>query len=83
MSHTAQRFLTGLRAAPARFGADPAMFVLAGVTLTLLAAETARKGTNIEHTADHLLIRPGSAGRETAGCGANVRAINVEADTLG
>jgi hypothetical protein len=83
MSHTAQRFLTGLRAAPAGFGADLAMFVFARVTLALLAAETARKCTSIEHTADHLLIRPGSAGRETARNGANVGAIKVETDALG
>jgi hypothetical protein len=82
MSHTAQRFLTGLHAALASLGADPAMFVFAGVTPALIAAKTARNGANVEHAADHLLIRPGSAGRETARYGANVGAIKVEADAL-
>jgi hypothetical protein len=58
MSHTAQRFLTCLHAALASLGADPATFVFAAVTLALIAAKTARDGTDVEHAADHLLIRP-------------------------
>jgi hypothetical protein len=59
------------------------MFVFASVPPALLAAKTARNGTNVEHSADHLLIRPGSAGRETTRNGANVGAVNIEADALG
>ena len=78
MGHAAHRFLTGLQTALASFGADPAMFVLAGVTPALLAAKTARQGTKVEHAADHLLIRAGSTCCEAARDGA----IKVEADAL-
>jgi hypothetical protein len=36
----------------------PAMFMLAGVTPTLLATKTARHRANVEHPANYFLIRP-------------------------
>jgi hypothetical protein len=59
------------------------MFVHLGVLLALVGAKPACRGTGVEHSPDHLLVRPGSAGRDPAGDVANVGAIQVQSDTLG
>lgn len=81
--HTLPGFLTRVHAPAARLGADPAMFVHAGVLLAFVPTEPTSGGAGVQHSADHLLVRSGSAGRHPAGDVADVCAIKVQPDALG
>ncbi|MBJ7401934.1 MAG: hypothetical protein JHD07_00950 [Bradyrhizobium sp.] len=59
------------------------MFVHLSVFFAFLGAEPARRGTGIEHSADHLLVRPGSAGGDPPGDVADVGAVHIQPDALG
>jgi hypothetical protein len=58
------------------------MRVHAGVSLTLIRAKPARGSASVKHAADHLVVKPGPAGRKPAGDVANVGAIEIEPDAL-
>jgi len=83
MRHHPSDLFASLQASPAHFRADSAMLVHPGVFLAFLRAKPARGGAGVQHPADHLFVRPGSAGGEPAGDIANIGAIEVEPDTLG
>ena len=66
---------------PAGVGANSTVFVLS-MALALIPAETACGSTDVEHSADQLLVGPSSASRETACDGANVGAVKIETNAL-
>jgi hypothetical protein len=82
MSHTPHGVLTALHTPLASLGADAAVFEFAGVTLALLGAKTACSCTNVQHTANDIVVRPCTAGCEATSDGTNVGAIKIEADAL-
>jgi len=81
--HAARHLLTGLHAAAAAFGADTAMFMHAGVLLTLVGATAAGGGAHAEHPAHDFVVRARAAGRDAAHDVADVGAIQVQTDALG
>lgn len=83
MCQAGPRLFAGAHAPAARVGADPAMFMHLSVFFTFLAAEPARRCTGIEHSSDHLLVGPGSAGRDPPGDVADVCAVHIQSDALG
>src|SRR3954447_22385 len=82
MRHAASGVLAGAHAAPAGFGADPAMRVHLGMLLALLRAQPAGRGTGVEHAADHLLVRAGASRSEASSDVADIGTIKIEPNAL-
>lgn len=59
------------------------MLVHAGVAIAFLAAQAAGRCAGFQHTAYHLLVRTGPTGGNRSGGGANVGAIEIQANALG
>jgi hypothetical protein len=71
-----------VRAGPAAFGADAAVFVPLGMARAFFTAHLAGCRAQLERGAKHPFIRSGAARGEVCRHPANVGAIEVQADTL-
>jgi hypothetical protein len=67
-------------AAPADFGAEPAVLVVRGVPVALLGTGEAGDATRFDHRADKAQVRRGLAGHNSAGRVADVGAVEAEAN---
>jgi hypothetical protein len=83
MRHDESDLLAGLHAAAAGVGANAAVLMHTGVLLALVRAKPARRGTGMEHAADHFVVRSGPARGNSAGDVANISAIEIDPDALG
>jgi hypothetical protein len=80
--HRTAGFDAIVHAPMAGFSADPAVFVMLGMTRAFVAADTANRGARVEHAQDDFHVGSGSAGRDTAGCAADIRTVEIQADAL-
>ena len=80
--HGFERTLASSFTALARIGADPTMLVHGGVTLAFLTAKSARGNARLQHFANDFFVGSSSAGGQCGSCGADVRTVQVQPDTL-
>ena len=78
-----QRGLAGARAISTRGRANLAMLVLAAVPSAFLLAHPAGKRARLDHGSDDLLVRSRPPRRDRARGRADIRAVEVQPDTLG
>jgi len=81
-SHTPQSLLAGRFARSARVGADSTVFVMARVPSTFFAAKPAGHDARVEHLAQDVFVRACSAAGERCCRGADIRAIQIQPNTL-
>jgi hypothetical protein len=78
-----EEVVAGLLTTSAGIGAHPAMLVVGGVPLTLVAAQPAGFGASLEGCTRHLWLEGGLSRDYPAGGVANVGAVEVESDAAG